>query len=689
MPLVPDPTPPATLPLVRNQHGRSAITCRYRCGAACAHPAPNTTDNPTFTELVSSPTAESPSSAPTSALSRRGALRAGAMLTLVGAAGAALAACADQAPSGGPSGGPAGGGNGNGGPPPAPGTNFTPIAPNTADAVTVPPGYTSSVVLRWGDPILPGAPAFDFAAQSAAAQAGQFGFNNDYCGLVPLQDSRWAMWSNHEYVSPTFMFTGYDEANPTEEQVRISWNAVGGSVVVVHKAASGVIEAVPGDPLNRRITALTPFRLTGPAAGSAALRTSADPDGRTVLGMHSNCAGGITPWGTVLSGEENFNNYFANAAAVTDPAAAARLKRYGITTGESETKWERFDPRWDVSKEPNEVNRYGYIVEIDPLDPTSTPVKHTSLGRFKHEGANIRLAPDGRAVAYMGDDERFDYLYKFVSRDRYDPNNRAANKTLLENGTLYVASLTGTGEYRGTGTWLPLVENGTSKVPGMSTEDVLVFTRLAADTLRPTKMDRPEDVQPHPRTGRVYVALTNNTDRGAAGKAGTDAANPRVGNKHGQVLELAEQGDNPTGTAFDWSLLLVCGDPAAPDTYFGGFDKTQVSPISCPDNLDFDRHGNLWIATDGNALNSNDGLFAVPLDGPERGHVKQFLTVPNGAETCGPLITDDFVLVSVQHPGELDDASADRPGSHWPDGGTSQPRPSVVCVVKEGGAIGA
>ena len=663
MPPHPSPRPPL---------GRAAVTCRYRCAAACAHPAPNLSANPVFADL-----------------SRRSVLRAGAVLTLVGVTGGALAACAEP---GGTAGGRA----------PVPGTAFTPVAPNTADAVTVPDGYTSSVVVRWGDPILPGAPAFDFGAQTAAAQAGQFGFNNDYCGLVPLepgaQPNSWAMWSNHEYVTPLFMFHGYDEANPTEEQVKISWAAVGGSVLVVRRNASGALEAVPGERLNRRITATTPFRLTGPAAGSEFLRTSADPTGRAVLGTHSNCSGGITPWGTVLSGEENFHGFFANAASVTEPTAAARLRRYGVTPGETETKWERFDARWDVAREPNEVNRYGYIVEIDPLDPTSTPVKHTALGRFKHEGANVRLAPDGRAVAYLGDDERFDYLYKFVSSGRFDPAGtpeaRAANKTLLESGTLYVATLTGAtpapdGRHHGSGTWIPLVEGTASRVPGMSVEEVLVFTRLAADKAGATKMDRPEDVQPHPKTGRVYVALTNNTDRGAAGKAGTDEANPRVGNKHGQVLELAEHGDDPTGTAFDWSLLLVCGDPAAPDTYFDGFDKTQVSPISCPDNLDFDSHGNLWIATDGNALKSNDGLFAVPLEGPERGRVRQFLTVPVGAETCGPVVTDRFVLVSVQHPGEADDASADKPVSHWPDGGDSQPRPAVVCVTRGGNAIGA
>ncbi|WP_051343400.1 PhoX family protein [Pseudonocardia spinosispora] len=623
--------------------GRSALTCRFRCGSACAHPAPNTSDNPYFAELT-----------------RRGVLRAGALLTLVGAAGTALAGCADQSPPA-----PAG--------PPVPGTNFSPVAPNTADAITVPAGYRSSVVLRWGDPILAGAPAFDFAAQTPEAQAGQFGFNNDFCGLVPLGDGRWAMWSNHEYVTPIFMFAGYDEANPTETQVRISWNAVGGSVVAVRRDPGGALVAVPGDRLNRRITALTPFRLSGPAAGGPLLRTSADPTGTTVLGMHSNCSGGVTPWGTILSGEENFNNYFAGASAVTDPTAAARLARYGITKGESETKWERFDP-------------------------SSTPVKHTALGRFKHEGANIRLAPDGRAVAYMGDDERFDYLYKFVSRDRFTPGDtpeaRAANKRLLEIGTLYVATVSGPatdppdGLFHGSGSWIPLVIDNTSQVPGMSVEEVLVLTRVAADKVGATKMDRPEDVQPHPKTGRVYVALTNNTDRGAAGKAAPDGPNPRPRNKHGQVLELVERGDDPTGREFDWSLVLICGDPAAPDTYFAGFDKTKVSPISCPDNLDFDSHGNLWIATDGNALKSNDGLFAVPLDGPERGRVKQFLTVPVGAETCGPVVTDDFVLVSVQHPGEVDGASADKPASHWPDGGTSQPRPSVVCVTRDSGQIG-
>ena len=227
--------------------------------------------------------------------------------------------------------------------------------------------------------------------------------------------------------------------------------------------------------------------------------------------------------------------------------------------------------------------------------------------------------------------------------------------------------------------WIPLAHNDQSFVPGMSAGEVYVFARQAADAVGATKMDRPEDVQPHPTTGRVYAALTNNSDRGTEGKVGADEPNPRVTNKHGQVLELTESSE----ATFTWNLLLVCGDPADPATYFAGFDKSQVSPITCPDNLAFDSDGNLWITTDSTAaLGHNDGLYRVPLEGEERGHVMQFLSVPRGAEACGPVIADDLVLVSAQHPGEVDGASADNPASHWPDGGGSQPRPSVVAVWK-------
>ncbi|MET9834926.1 PhoX family phosphatase [Streptomyces lavendulocolor] len=660
---------------------RSALTCRYRCGDACAHDAPNRSLNPYFGDVVKR------------ALSRRGVLKGAAVIALAsGAAGAATAPAA------------AGQGRPSGWRSPR-GLDFAPVAPNTADAVVVPEGYGQQVVIRWGDPVLTAAPRFDARKQSARAQARQFGYNADYMALldVPHRRDQQLLVVNHEYTNEEIMFYGYDPAAPTREQVETAWAAHGLTVLVVREdGRSGRLWPVVGDVLNRRITATTPFALTGPAAGSALLQTNADPTGRMVLGTLNNCGGGITPWGTVLSGEENFNQYFANAAAVTDPVAKARLARYGLPTGASGRKWERFDDRFDIAKEPNEPNRHGWIVEIDPYDPHSTPRKRTALGRFKHEAAEPRLTRDGRVALYMGDDERFDYLYKYVSKHAYKKgHSRAArehNLRLLDEGTLYVAKFTGDspsteidgtgnipsdGEFDGSGEWIPLATGNVSHVPGMSAEEVYIFTRLAADKAGATKMDRPEDVEPHPYTGRVYVTLTNNKDRGATGKAGPDEANPRTGNKHGHVLELEERHRNAAAESFRWRLMLVCGDPEDPSTYFAGFDKSQVSPISCPDNVAFDEYGNLWIATDGAALGFNDGLFAVPVKGSQRGHVKQFLTVPTGAECCGPIITRDRVLVAPQHPGETDGSTAENPGSLWPDGPGSIPRPSVVTVWKE------
>lgn len=652
--------------------GRQGRTCRYKCGDACAHDAPNTSANPYFGDLMSR------------AIGRRGVLKAGAVLSL-GAGAPVLAACSEPGAPG-----------GSGSEVPM-GLRYEPVAPNTADALTVPPGYRQNVVIRWGDPVLPGAPAFDFEAQTPEAQAAQFGYNNDFVGLLPLPGDpgeRHLMFVNHEYTIEPLMFRGYDEANPTEDQMRIALAAHGLSLVVVERdPATGEMRAVV-DPRNRRWTGTTAFTVDGPAAGSPLLRTAADPTGRTVLGTFNNCAGGVTPWGTFLSGEENFNQYFAGGPAVTDPVAAERLKRYGVTEDASERGWEKLDPRFDVTREPNEVNRFGWVVEIDPFDPQAPAVKHTALGRLKHEGATIRVAGNGRAVAYMGDDERFDYVYKFVSDGTVAQGDsraaREANRSLLSAGTLYVARFTGAGQAAdgsssGTGEWIKLASGTTSFVDGMTAEEVYVFTRLAGDKAGATKMDRPEDVQASPRTGNVYLALTNNTDRGKAGKSGPDAANPRADNKHGHVIELVEEGGDATAERFAWSILLVCGDPADPTTYFAGFDKSQVSPITSPDNLAFDTYGNLWISTDsGAALDVNDGLYGVALEGPMRGRTTLFASVPVGAECCGPTVTDEFTLVAVQHPGDLDDASPDKPGSTWPDGPGMQPRPAVVNIWRDG-----
>ncbi|MGW2941374.1 PhoX family protein, partial [Streptomyces sp. NPDC001226] len=584
------------------------------------------------------------------------------------------------------------------------GLRFAPVAPNTADAVTVPDGYRQNVVIRWGEPILRGAPAFDPENQTAAAQAGQFGYNNDFLALLPVpgERGRRLLVANHEYTDEVLMFRGYDPQNPTRRQVEVAWAAHGLSAVVVEEdSRSGRLTAVPRHPLNRRVTATGAFRLTGPAAGSDLLKTSADPSGRKVLGTLNNCSGGTTPWGTTLHGEENFNQYFANGSSATD-------LRYGIGTSATERKWERFDRRFDLAQEPNEVHRFGYVVEFDPYDPGSTPRKHTALGRFKHEAATVRLTDDGRPVVYSGDDERFDYFYKFVGSKRMRHGNsrsaREHNLSLLEEGTLYVAKLTGDspatdidgsgklpgdGEFDGSGTWIPLAtataHGAVSHVEGMSADEVFVFTRLAGDKVGATKMDRPEDIQPSPHTGKVYVVLTNNTNRGKAGSPAADEANPRSGNKHGHILELTERHNRAESTSFAWSLFLVAGDPSDPSTYFAGFPKGRVSPISCPDNVAFDPHGNLWISTDGNQLGSHDGLFGVATRGERRGELKQFLTVPKGAETCGPVIEDRRVLVAVQHPGELDGATVEKPASAWPDGPGRIVRPAVVAVWRADG----
>jgi hypothetical protein len=671
--------------MVGRTHGtRSAVTCHLRCGDACAGPVSNASDNPYFRDVAAK------------ALSRRSLIRG-----MGGAAAAATLAPGLVSPAAAAGSAPlAAGGREHGR---SSTLRFTPIAPvaEDVDTVTVPAGFRWDPVIRWGDPILDGAPAFDAEHQSPRAQAGQFGYNCDYLDIIETNHAgtRALLVANHEYTNEDIMFP---PGTDPETVIRTAMNAHGMSVVELRRRRRGQRWSyVRGARRNRRITANTVFKLDGPAAGSEFLRTAADPRGRRVRGTLNNCAGGTTPWGTVLSGEENFNQYFL-AVGTSD-----REKRYGL--GAQDTRsWRTVDPRWDATTEDyaNEPNRFGWIVEVDPSRPHSTPVKHTAMGRFKHEGANVVVAANGHVVAYMGDDERFDYVYRFVSRDKFRRGHgRAAarhNRQLLSHGDLSVARFTGDGledgVSDGTGEWIPLTRNGRSMVPGFSLDEVLVFTRLAADAVAPTKMDRPEDVQPNLRNGRVYVACTNNVDRGQPGKKeGPTESNPRPANKDGHVVEIVPRRGDHTARRFRWNLLLICGDPATAGTYFGGYDG-PVSPISCPDNLAFDSRGTLWVATDGmpSALSLSDGLFKVPLAGPERGHVQQFLAVPAGAETCGPVVRDrdgrgGMVLVAVQHPGE--DGTWEEQQSRFPDfvpaGGTAGrgefagPRPTVVQVTRQ------
>ena len=572
------------------------------------------------------------------------------------------------------------------------------------DAFTVPKGYEWHTILRWGDPLFADSPAFDPAVPDAEAQERQFGYNNDYLDILVRNERSALLCCNHEYVNPAIMFPPTTVEAIAREQIKVTMAAVGFTVAELRRNRKGrPWRYVRDGQKNRRITAYTPFTLTGPAAGSDLVKTAADPTGRRILGTFGNCAGGTTPWGTILSGEENFNGYFL-AAGTT-----AEEKRYGLTdaTPPSGNAWEKVDPRFDARSADyvNEPNRFGYIVEIDPEDPTSTPRKHSAMGRFKHEGANVRVDADGTVVAYMGDDERFDYLYKFVARRKYRPGRSAEarrhNLRILTSGDLYVAKFSGTlkpdAANLGRGTWIPLTLNGRSMVPGMTEDQVLVYTRLAADKVGATPMDRPEDVEPNLKTGKVYVACTNNTDRGKPDKPGPDAPNPRALNKDGHIIELTEHRNRAGATTFAWNIFLLCGNPdeAGSRTYFAGYDG-PVSPIACPDNLAFDSTGDsLWVATDGqpSAIKYADGLFLVPLTGRERGHVEQFLAVPEGAETCGPVIhdRDSSVFVAVQHPGE--DGTWDAQQSFFPDyvaagerprrGEWRGPRPSVVQVTRK------
>ncbi|MEU4422017.1 PhoX family phosphatase [Actinoplanes sp. NPDC024001] len=690
------------LPLLGHSGGsRDAMTCLYRCGNACDHPAPNESANPYLGDIVNAE------------MSRRGVVRAGAVGAMVLGFGGAAAAAAGPAAAAAPVETAA-----RHHPIKAGKLTFEPVAPNTLDAVTIPDGYRTEVVMRWGDAVVPGAPAFDLHNQTAASQSKQFGYNNDFVGVLPIPGSkdRALLVVNHEYTNEDLMFPGFTGLdNLSVEQLKVAMAAHGLSVVEIERVGrSGRWKPVKSRRLyfNRRITALdTKFKLTGPAAGTPLLQTAADPSGRIVIGTLNNCAGGVTPWGTVLSGEENFNQYFVGGDQA--PAdAKPKLARYGFSTSarypSGNRKWDRAQERFDLAKHPNEANRFGWIVEVDPFDPDAPPRKHTAMGRFKHEGANVIVARSGHVVAYMGDDERFDYLYKFVSDKKYidskSPWARKHNLTLLESGTLYVAKVTGDspaaeidgtgklpsdGKFDGKGVWIKLVSGNKSYVPGMTAADVLTFTRLAGDAVGATKMDRPEDVQPSLRTGKIYAAMTNNTNRGVGTNAPADEANPRNANKHGHIFEIVEDRNDHTGTSFTWSLPIVCGDPKAADTYFGGYDKNAVSPISCPDNVAFDSAGNLWISTDGNALGSNDGLFATAIEGKERGHLKQFLTVPKGAETCGPFITGDdrSVFVAVQHPGEITGASVEKPASVWPDGDYAKPA-VIVTWRADGGPVG-
>ena len=585
--------------------------------------------------------------------------------------------------------------------PSGPKLGFKAIPAGMGDALVVPEGYVATPLAPWGEPIgiVGNMPAFKRdASNSAADQALQMGMHHDGLEYFPLGGSstRGVIAVNHEYTDDGLLHVG-GFANMNAEKVKKAQNAHGLAVFEA-ELKDGSWHMVRPSRYARRFTMEAPFSVGGPAAGHALMRTAADPAGRTVLGTLNNCASAQTPWGTYLSGEENWAFYFGGADTPTPDQ-----RRWGARK-DGGYQWEKFDARFDLRQTPNEFHRFGWVVEVDPMDPTSTPVKRTAIGRAAHEGAWVGVTKDGRAVVYSGEDARFEYIYKFVSRDKIAPagNGRSkaqANRELLDHGTLYVARF----DADGTGRWLPLVhgQGPLTAANGFADQgEVVIKARQASDLLQATKMDRPEWLAIDPQSGWVYCTLTNNSARGQPNQPGVDAANPRANNSMGQIVRWKDAGDFD-GATFQWNHLVLAGDPANSRPEAKGNIKGDI--YACPDGIAFDQRGVLWIQTDAAAAAMYKGEFErignnqmLACD-PATGETRRFLTGPTNCEVTGCTFTPDgrTVFISIQHPGETPSERSDPREpvkySNWPDYATGgRPRSSIVAIrKKDGGVIGS
>ena len=574
---------------------------------------------------------------------------------------------------------------------------FNSIDAATTDAITLPPGYRASVLISWGQPLQAGGPAFKpDGTGTAAQQEVQLGDNNDGMSLFAFPDdpNRALMAINNEYTNYRYLYP--HGGQPTSAEDAHKAQASEGVSVIEIQRTGDRWQFVQGSPFNRRIHGNTPIRLSGPAAGHALLRTQADSTGTRALGTFQNCANGKTPWGTYLTCEENFTDCFGS----TDPNQTfnAAQKRYGVVAASKDINWHLHDPRFDLAYNPNELNRHGWVVEIDPFDPHSTPVKRTALGRFKHENAALAETRDDHAVVYMGDDERGEFIYKFISRDKIDHQNPKANRDLLDHGTLYVARFDNGDSHpdrpKGKGQWIELShgKNGINAGSCFANQaEVLIHARLAASAVGATRMDRPEWIVVSPKDGQVYCTLTNNVKRGEDGQP-VGGPNPREKNVYGQILRWSEQGNDHGAAHFDWDLFVVAGNPAVhPQQPKGGSANiTPQNMFNSPDGMGFDDAGRLWILTDGDVSNTGDfagmGNNQMLCADPNTGEIRRFMVGPVGCEVTGISFAPDqkTLFVGIQHPGE-------NGGSTFPDhlpNGT--PRSSVMAISREdGGIVGA
>jgi secreted PhoX family phosphatase len=604
--------------------------------------------------------------------------------------------------------------------------SFSSVPTSGADSVQVPPGYKASPLYRWGDPVDGVSPEFNINARNTwQEQERQAGMGHDgmqwfpFPGAAPQRSDRGLLAMNHEYADQGLLFPDGLEGPMTRDKVLKSQAAHGVSVVAVERGQNGVWHVIPS-PYSRRITARTPMRLTGPAAGSRWTSTAADPAGQNALGTFNNCASGLTPWGTYLTCEENFHGVFGTTDPRFEPTPDQR--RYGLAAagyqatgaggkGVSVYRWWEHDERFDLAKHPNEPNRFGYIVEIDPRRPRTQPQKHTALGRFKHENAAVALSRDQRVVVYMGDDEKNEYIYKYVSKGRLDAQNPAANARLLADGILHVARFNADG----TGDWIELVhnKNGLTKQNGFESQaDICVRTRQAADRAGGTMMDRPEWVAVHPQSGDVFVTLTNNDRRGtdpasvnsadgtttaATARPPVDAVNRRATNVYGHILRWTENESDAASKSFRWEIFLLAGDPAKDEAV-----SIKGDSFGSPDGLWFDPRGILWIQTDASmkAMSEdsymNLGNNMMLAADPKTGEVRRFLVGPKGCEVTGVAMTPDkkTMFVNIQHPGEptsdISDPKNPTAISSWPDHDPAgRPRSATVVIARtDGGVIG-
>lgn len=600
----------------------------------------------------------------------------------------------------------------------SPSLGFKPVAVSAADNVVVPEGYRVQSFIPWGTPISGDMPTFTQNA-SGDDQAHQVGSHHDGMHFFPLNGSSTdgLLVLNHEYVEPRFLhaaaaglaldrngFPQHADGSRDTDQVIKEMNAHGITLVRIRQGESGEWEVVQ-DALNRRVTAQTPMRLSGPVAGTDHVKTKYSPDGTMTRGTINNCAHGVTPWNTYLAAEENWAGYFAN----TDADIDRRQTRYGIETRETgRYQWHRADreddmfARFDASSKGasaaddfrNEPHAFGWMVEIDPMAPESAPVKRSHLGRFAHEGVIFAPAVEGQpVVAYSGDDARFEYIYKFVSRQPYQA--ATADGSLLDEGILYVAKF----NEDGSGEWLALApgQNGLTPDNGFADlADILVNTRSAADIAGATKMDRPEWGAVDPVTGQVYFTLTNNTRREEGDE---HPANPRANNTFGHIIRWQEEGSH-AGERFQWDLFVLGGDQES-SRDLAGNTLNDDNMFCCPDGLWIDPDRRVWIQTDISESVMNTGIFEafgnnqMLVANPETGEIKRFLTGPIGQEITGVVTTPDqrTMFVNVQHPGattSADDFAAGNVISHWPEGGSAIPRSATLVITREdGGIVGA